>query len=373
MELKTIYVARSTIPSQTANSIHVMKICEAFNELCENFELIVPEQSEGTFEEDVFHYYGINSRFQITRINKNDKLKGFYRYYFAWKVFSIIRREKIDRIITREPLVAFLAVLLRKKIVLDLHGELAHLCGRSYRIIKLKYFRKNKYLRFVMITESLAKYYQKKYGIDPESVTVLADGCTLENFETFKNYPLLENEKMRLCYAGSFGVGRGFEIIQELAKQDEFNCYTIYGGHKKDAQKVTGEVPPDNIEFKGFVANREIPEALCNQDILLLPYQNTVIAKGEDTGKVMSPLKLFESMASGRVIVVSDLPVLREIVDETNCYFAVADDVASWKKVIEHISQNKEEARAKAAKALEDVKQYTWKKRAERILSLLDE
>jgi len=371
--LKTVYVARSVIPSQTANSIHVMKICEAFNDLCDDFELIVPELTDDAVTEDVFCYYGVNNRFRINRIKKKDKWKGFYRYYFAWRAFSLIRKKKVERVITREPLVAFLSVLFRKKTVLDLHGELAHLCGRSYRIIKLDFFRNSKYLKYVMITESLAKYYEKKYGVDPQNVTVLADGCTLENFDPYRANPLLEDDKMKLCYAGSFGVGRGYEIIQELAKQDNINCYTIYGGQKEDARKVTGEVPPENIDFKGFIANREIPEALCNQDILLLPYQNTVIAKGEDTGKVMSPLKLFESMASGRVIVASDLPVLREVVDETNCYFAVADDASSWKKVINHIMENKEEARAKAAKAGEDVKQYTWKKRAERMILLLNE
>ncbi len=368
--MRTVYVARSIIPSQTANSIHVMKICEAFKELCEDFELIVPEFYDDSIEEDIFSYYGVNCRFSINRIKKKEKLMGFYRYFFAIRSFSLIMKKKVDRVITRDPLVAFLTVLFHKKTVLDLHGELAHLCGRAYRIIKLDFFRKSKYLQLVMITESLARYYEKKYGIDPKNVTVLADGCTLENFEPYCENSLLKEKAMRLSYAGSFGVGRGYEIIQELAKQDEINQYTIYGGWKEDAQKVTGIVPPDNITFKGFIANREIPKALCQQDILLLPYQNTVIAKGEDTGKVMSPLKLFESMASGRVIVASDLPILREIVDETNCYFAVPNDVSSWREVIDHITNNREEAIAKAAKAKEDVKQYTWKKRAEKMLEL---
>ena len=71
------------------------------------------------------------------------------------------------------------------------------------------------------------------------------------------------------------------------------------------------------------------------------------------------------------VIVASDLEVLREIVDESNCYFAVPDDANSWKKVIKHIEENKEEAIAKANKAKEDVKQYTWMIRAEKMLGLI--
>lgn len=370
--MKTVYVARAIIPSQSANSIHVMKICEAFAGLCEEFELIVPENKESKIQEDLFDYYGVNCKFPINRIKQKEAWGGLYRYYFALSVFFLLVRKKCDQVITRDPIVAFLAVLLRKKTVLDLHGELAHICGRAYRIIKLDFFRKSKYLNIVMITESLAKYYEKKYQLAPNFVTVLPDGCTPENFAHYCELPLLKDEKIRIAYAGSFGVGRGYEVIQELAKRDRENLYTIYGGVKEDALKVTEQMPPDNISFKGFIANRDIPEALCSQDILLLPYQNTLIAKGEDTGKVMSPLKLFEYMASGRVIIASDLNVLKEILNETNCYFAIPDDASSWEETIKHITDNREEAIAKAEKAKQDVKQYTWKIRAEKMLKLME-
>lgn len=368
--MKTVYIARSIIPSQSANSIHVMKISEAFNELCERFELIVPESENDKAGGDLFDYYGVKSTFPIFRIRQKKYLKGFYRYYFAFKALWLILQRKADIIITREPLVAFFAVLLRKHTVLDLHGELAHLCGRAYRIIKLRSFRDSKFLNIVMITESLVRYYEKKYGLNPDKITVLPDGCTLENFEPFSNQPLFQKEELRLAYAGSLGVGRGYEIIQQMAEENTNASYLLYGGTREDAKRLTGMEPPQNIAFKGFIANRDIPKALCQQDVLLLPYQNTLIAKGEDTGKVMSPLKLFEYMASGRVIVASDLQVLREILNESNCYFAIADDVNSWKQVIEYIVTHKEEAAAKAQKAKEDVKQYTWKIRARRMLEL---
>lgn len=369
--MKTVYVARAEIPSQSANSIHVMKICEAFSELCSEFELIVPENKDDGIQ-DVFDFYGVRQSFPIHRIKKKQFLKGLYRYFFAFSVFFYILRKRCDRVITRDPIVAFLAVLSHKKTVLDLHGEMAHLCGRAYRMIKLDFFKKSRYLNIVMITESLTRYYEKKYQLDPHLVTVLPDGYTPENFTAYSELPLLQNRRMRIAYAGSFGVGRGYEIIQELAKQDSGNLYTIYGGEKEDALKVTGQNPPENILFKGFIANRDIPEALCNQDILLLPYQNTLIAKGEDTGKVMSPLKLFEYMAAGRVTIASDLQVLKEILNETNCYFAIPDDVSSWKRNIEYIAENRAEAVSKAEKAKQDVRQYTWKIRAEKMLGLME-
>lgn len=369
--MKIAYIARSIIPSQAANSVHVMKICESFAELCGEVDLVVPKVKNSTIQDDVFDFYGIRTPFSIRRIKKPEWLKGFYSYYFAAAATGQIIRNRYAKVITRDPLVAFMCVLLHKKVVLDLHGELAQICGRAYRIIKWDFFRKSKYLKLVMITDSLVRYYQKKYGVDPTLTTVLPDGCTLENFEAYKDQPLFTQNAMRMAYAGSFGVGRGYEIIEELAKNDKTNIYTIYGGKAEDACKVTGHMPPENIDFRGFIANRDIPQALCAQDILLLPYQDRVLAKGEDTGKVMSPLKLFESMASGRVIIASELDVLKEILNESNCYFAVADDAISWKKVVEHISEHREEAKKKAERAMQDVKRYTWKIRAQRMLDLI--
>lgn len=368
--MKTAYVARSVIPSQSANSIHVMKICEAFASLCDEFELIVPECEVTEENQDIYGYYGVNERFPINRVKRDPNMKGAYTYYFAFHAMQIILRKKFDKVITRDPVVAFLCVLAHKKVVLDLHGELAHQCGRAYRMIKWNFFKKSKYLKLVMITESLVKYYEKKYALEPELTVVLPDGCTLENFEPYQDQPLLQEEHMRIAYAGSFGTGRGYEIIQKLAENDEKNQYFIYGGTAEDAEKVTGKKPPENIQFKGFVPNREIPKELCSHDVLLLPYQNLLIAKGEDTGKVMSPLKLFEYMASGRVIVASDLNVLKEILTSDNSYFAVPEDADDWMKVLMDIDQNRENARTKAQQAKKDVRQYTWKIRAEKMLAL---
>ena len=80
---------------------------------------------------------------------------------------------------------------------------------------------------------------------------------------------------------------------------------------------------------------------------------------------------MFEYMASGRVIIASDLPVLREILNGTNSYLANAEDVSDWMRCINEIIDNKEEAIHKAQKAKQDVKQYTWGIRAKKMLALI--
>jgi glycosyltransferase involved in cell wall biosynthesis len=76
-------------------------------------------------------------------------------------------------------------------------------------------------------------------------------------------------------------------------------------------------------------------------------------------------------MASGRPIIASDLPALREILNDKNALFfkpEIADDLARAIKMLKasqmlgyHLSQQ----------ALADVKQYTWDKRAQHILNFI--
>ncbi len=52
----------------------------------------------------------------------------------------------------------------------------------------------------------------------------------------------------------------------------------------------------------------------------------------------MSPLKLFEYMAHGLPIVSSDLPALREVLEnESNALLCDPDDIVAWVSAIERL------------------------------------
>lgn len=106
-----------------------------------------------------------------------------------------------------------------------------------------------------------------------------------------------------------------------------------------------------------------------------MPNQNQIFARGmkENIAEFTSPLKMFEYMASGRVIISSDMPVLREILNENNSFLLPCDDVESWIQIIKNIENNIELARKIAKSAKEDVQNYTWTKRAKRIIEAINE
>jgi len=85
-----------------------------------------------------------------------------------------------------------------------------------------------------------------------------------------------------------------------------------------------------------------------------------------------SPLKLFEYMAAGVPIVASDLPSTREILTpEVNAVLVPPNNPQALAAGIQRVLEDRDLANRIAQNALEDVMQFSWKKRAEKIIIFL--
>jgi glycosyltransferase involved in cell wall biosynthesis len=125
-----------------------------------------------------------------------------------------------------------------------------------------------------------------------------------------------------------------------------------------------------NLIITGFIPNAELPryQAMC--DILLMPYQRMVAASsGGDIARYLSPMKLFEYMACGRAIVASDLPVLKEILSPNLARLVPADDHVAWRQAITALQDDPTERQRLASAAKLAVQEYTWEKRAAKLLA----
>ena len=76
-------------------------------------------------------------------------------------------------------------------------------------------------------------------------------------------------------------------------------------------------------------------------------------------------------MASKRPMVASDLPSLREILNEKNCIFCRPDDPKDLAEGVEKILGNEELANKISLQAFRDVDNYTWEKRVGSILDFI--
>ena len=121
--------------------------------------------------------------------------------------------------------------------------------------------------------------------------------------------------------------------------------FLIFGGNDQDIQRLSSQIKDRNIKLMGHVDNFIARKIMLSVDCLLMPYQKQVSIgqKGHDTGRWMSPMKMFEYMASSNPIISSDLPALREILeDNVNALLVECDNYEQWISAINKLINNKD-------------------------------
>ena len=99
-----------------------------------------------------------------------------------------------------------------------------------------------------------------------------------------------------------------------------------------------------NLKILNFVEYSKIPNLLSTFDVLLMPYKKNVFVKAKNlnTADYCSPLKMFDYLAAGKLIISSKLSGINEILkNNTNSIIVEDDDILSWEKAINNVKKLK--------------------------------
>lgn len=104
------------------------------------------------------------------------------------------------------------------------------------------------------------------------------------------------------------------------------------------------------VHFTGLVAHAEVPFLIAAADIAVAPVPPMI------NELWLSPMKLFEYMASGTAVVASDIGQLAEVIqDGKNGLLVPPGDVSAMKKALETLLENPDLCNRLAVQAREDV------------------
>ena len=82
--MKIHYLATSNIPSKTANSLQIIKMCEAFSIIKKDISLIVPNLI--CSKKSVTDYYDLNAKIKIYKIGKKiQSISGLKKHIFTYR------------------------------------------------------------------------------------------------------------------------------------------------------------------------------------------------------------------------------------------------------------------------------------------------
>ncbi|MCK5320164.1 glycosyltransferase [Candidatus Parcubacteria bacterium] len=385
--MKLLYIVNARIPTEKAHGYQICKMCEEFSAAGVEVELWAPTR-ENLIKKNTFDFYNLKENFKIKYIKsfdfiKYDKLLLKKSVYLQSLWFFLkLAFKKFDKnilVYTRNPELVWLFNLRGVKTVYECHDwfgkkkKIALMCLRKcgYIITTNNYIKK----------EFVKRGFEKNILVSPNGVNLEIFNIDISKKEAIKKLDINEglrrkiSNKKILLYTGSFrtmGVDKGIdEILQALKKLNNKNIFFVaVGGNEKDIAYYENFAKDIGVAERCEFINRRAQTDLAlwqkASDILLMPFPDKAHYR-----YFMTPLKIFEYMAACRSIIASNLPSIREILNNKNCVFCAPGDFGDLAKKIEFIFEYEDFGKKISRQAREDIKRYTWKNRTRQIINFL--
>lgn len=216
----------------------------------------------------------------------------------------------------------------------------------------------------IAITRQLAERLQTRYDLQ-RSFTIIPSATALPTRQAEKDW---QQAGKRIVYAGSMYGWKGVDDLVTAAADLPADCEIhLVGGTPEAIEKLRQAAPTQGAKlvFHGYLSHQETLAHLERACIAVLPN------RAGSVSDFTSPLKLFEYMAAGCAIVASDLPVLREILDDDNAAWFPAGDAKKLAETLRNLLATPTQLQAMAQQTTALARQYTWTGRADKLFSLL--
>ncbi len=365
--MRIAYLFNSSTPSSNPSSIQVVNTCSALAQLSHSVKLIVPNTGQNV---SLSKFYGINKSPKLIKLKYFNKFPlGIYYYLFSFFSITYAILDKTELYITRNIFNLILLNILKKRVIIEIHHDF-HNEGRFVKFLckYINIFNKNNIVKIVAITNAVKKYLVKNFNIDPKKIEVISSASSLK----FKFSNLKKKKFYNIGYFGSLDRSKGTNFIIKLAKKDKVNKYYIYGGSKHDVLRLKKKEIPNNLKINHSVHYGGLKPIISRMDILLIPSSTKRIRSLGSVGNIVkftSPLKLFDYLASGKLIISSNVSVFKEILtNEKNCLVVNNFKINNWLKKINKTKFERSKINIIKRNAFELSKKYTYIKRAKKMI-----
>jgi glycosyltransferase involved in cell wall biosynthesis len=375
--MKITYIADSRIPSRSANSIHVMKMCQSFSKNGHDVTLIVPDRPNEEADVDgVFTFYDVEPCFEIEKV-PCPNISSFGTFISYYLIARQAAKLDPDLVYGRSVIACYFASLRGFPTVFESHSPVtAGQFGQVKRFFFKRLIKRAHSDQLVVVSESLKEYYSEEYPHISEKILVARDASDPVDDSVKPVQFERSDSKLQVGYVGHLYSGRGMGIIGKMANRCPWSTFHIIGGNPEDVDKWRSKLSGlDNIKFYGFLPPNELDQYRLAFDVQIAPYQKNLETRGGvNTLRWMSPLKIFEYMAGGKAIIASDLPAIREILEhERTALLCEPANVDEWVTSLERLRDDSDFRKKLGDRAQEEFsKRYTWQARAKRIIDQLE-
>lgn len=357
--MRLVYLSGSPLPSTKANAVHVMRMCHEWAQAGHDVVLVGAYGDGDVDEASIFRRYGVPQAFRIVRLRRPDvRGGGAVAYTLAARALmrTLHRAAPIDLLYGRNHLALLAAMPYARRIAFEAHQPPR---GSADRWVMRRVLGAPTCAALVVISDALRALYAQERWLPGVPIVVAHDAATLPARAPSGVPP-------EIGYVGNLNETVGIPLLLEVARRMPEATFHVVGGLPEQVaawQRRGGTAA--NLRWHGFVPHAELDAYYDRFGIGLAPYPPT-----HHTAGYMSPMKLFEYMAHRRVVVASDLPVCREVIepDETGV-LCPPESPEAWVAALRALRADdaRRTALAEAGYA-HCAEAYTWEARAASIL-----
>lgn len=256
-----------------------------------------------------------------------------------------IRKENADRKVDNiifynyKPEVAWAAWLAKKKlgipITVEYEDGYAHVSGIHGLKAWIFNFTEAKVKKCVDSAILVNSHLKKHYSVPSITVRGIINKEFLQKCQVYKKE---KNKKFTILYAGGLDKERGISVFLESLKYNDLDCQVIISG-KGDIQ-----CDDSRVDFKGFIPYEDVQKLLMQSDLLV----QCQLSKNS-FANVSFPSKLFEYIATGNMIVSSDIDEVKRFAGDAFIYYE-NDDPKKLAEAIKKVYSKKDQLKSKIDK-----------------------
>jgi glycosyltransferase involved in cell wall biosynthesis len=365
------------IASKDGQFVHVEELTNAFLEQGHELKFIAPSLNENS---DFGHDGGF-----VTKLKKllpralYELLELSYSLWIFIKLVIAVIQFKPEFIYERynlyQPAGIWVSKLFQIPLILEVNAPLVYE-RKTYSGLSLIKFAKwienytwNNATHTLPVTNVLADHLRET-GVQDANITVIHNGVNQTFIDEMLTKPIESNKKeIVIGFTGFIHPWHGMDkAIRAIAEHKELPLKLVCVGNgdilpelKALAKELGIE---NNIEFAGLVTRDKVLNYVEQFDIALQP----------DVTDYASPLKMFEYMAVGSVIIAPDCPNIREILShETALFFQKGNQESFIEKLVYAIENIEElnDMRSLVKRSVID-KKFIWQSNAKQIVELYE-
>ena len=232
----------------------------------------------------------------------------------------------------------------------------------------------------ICVSEQLKKHLVNNWDVPPEKILVFPNAVDTERFRPHPEARIETRASLNLddnpliIFVGSFYEWHDIITLlnafaQVLVAYPEARLVLVGDGEQraKVEERVDALGIRHAVQFTGFVARTEIPHLMSTADIAVAPYPRL------DHELWLSPLKLYEYMASGTVVVASEGGQIMDVIEDgRNGLLVPPEDPAALADVLKKLIGDPDLRSQLGKQVREDaVQKHSWQQYLTRLEQLL--